>query len=57
MTRSGIKNRGFFEIWRSLLPVTSVFHFFDFAENTPNKERQKSFGTQKSTFLSFVESF
>ena len=30
MTRSGIKNHGFFEIWRSLLPVISVFHFFDF---------------------------
>ena len=53
MTRSGIKNHGFSKIWRSLLPVISVFHFFDFTENTPNRERKKSFGTQKSTFLIF----
>ena len=57
MTRSGIKNHGFFEIWRSLLPVISVFYFFDFAENIPNRERKKSFGTQKSTFLSFFGFF
>ena len=53
MTRSGIKNRGFFEIWRSLLPVISVFHVIDFAEIIPNRERQKSFETQKYVFICF----
>ena len=57
MTRSGIKNHGFFLIWRSLLPVISVFHVFDFTENTPNRERQKSFGTQKTTFCIFLNLF
>ena len=53
MTRSGIKNHGFFKIWRSLLPVISVFQLFDFIENTPNRDRQKWLGTQKTAFLYF----
>ena len=51
MTGSDVKIHGFSRFWCSLLPLNNVFQLFDFTENTLNRERQKSFGTQTSTLF------
>ena len=49
----GHKKSWIFHISRHLLGVSSVFANVEFRINPLNRERQKSFGTQKIRFLLF----